>query len=254
MSAAPAADRDAASPASGWKGAGCYTALLVFALTTACTVLAFPPYHLPELAYVFALPASLWAYRRPAFRLFAGTVLGSQAVAWTIILDWLHHVSWGGLFLLGPFLGVWHGIWFLAIWWLLPRLPGRPVLVRLAAILGLAGGWVVLEWTHTWLLGGFPWLPLAASQWQRVAVLQIAAYTGAGGVSFVLLVMNLGFAAWAHQLGFERTRDQTDGRLQLGRSRSPELITAMLLLVGCLIVHVREAVGRAPYLVPDSKC
>ena len=31
--------------------------------------------------------------------------VGSSSVAWTIILGWLHHVSWLGLGLLGPVVG-----------------------------------------------------------------------------------------------------------------------------------------------------
>ena len=89
---------------------------------------------------------------------------------------------------------------------MLPRIVGLVTPVRLMAILGLAGAWVFIEWTRTWLLQGFPWLPLSASQWERASILQIAPYTGAYGVSFALVMMNLGFAAYAHRLFFERHR------------------------------------------------
>ena len=117
--------------------------------------------------------------------------------------------------------------------------------LRVLAILGLAGLWTVNEWGRTWLLGGFPWLPLAASQWQRAAILQVAAYTGAGGVSFTLVAMNLGLAAYAHRLWFENKRG-------LWR-RSPEFLTALALLLTCLGVHLGEAVNRAPYAVPLAR-
>ena len=168
--------------------------LAVFSLTVGLTVMAFPPVNKGEAAYVLALPALLWIYRRPSFRVFAWTVLGAQAVAWTVLLWWLHNVTWVGLFLLGPFVGLLTGLWLLAAWWALPRLKGHHAIVRITAMLGLAGLCVVLEWVRNGLFGGFPWLPLAASQWQRPFILQVAAYGGAWATTFILIVFNLGAA------------------------------------------------------------
>lgn len=220
--------------------------IVVFVATVVLTVLSFPPINAPEFAYVLAAPAAFWAYRRPGFRLYAGVVLGAQAVAWTILLWWLHHVTWLGLFLLGPFIGVWVGAWFLVVWWVLPRMLRRPSLVRVLAMFGLAGLWVVNEGLRTWVLSGFPWLPLAASQWERASILQIAAFTGAGGVSFVLIALNLGFAALMHRLFFERG-------LQGLQRRSQEFLAAMFLLIACLSVHVQEAFNRGAYAVPMGR-
>jgi apolipoprotein N-acyltransferase len=158
------------------------------------------------------------------------------------MLGWLHHVTWVGLFLLGPLVGVWVGSWFLAAWWLMPRLPGRGTLERIVAIFGLAGLWVLIEWTRTWLLGGFPWLTLATSQWQRVSILQIAAFTGAAGVSFVLIAMNISFAAYAHRL-------MCEGQRGLNR-RSQEFFACLFLLVVCVTIYLQEAINRGQYAVP----
>ena len=49
---------------------------------------------------------------RPQLKIFAWTMFGAQAVAWTILLGWLHNVTWAGLFLLGPFVGLLIGLWF----------------------------------------------------------------------------------------------------------------------------------------------
>ena len=205
MSAEPTATPDPYDrPPSPWlRHSDRLWAAAVFAGTVVLTVMAFPPYHAPEFAFAFAAPATFWAYRRPSFRLYAGTVFAAQAVAWAILLGWLGHVTWAGPILLGPVVGGWIGIWYLAAWWTIPRMAGRPTPVRLAAMLGLAAAWVILEWTRTWVLGGFPWLPLAASQWRTESVLQVAAYTGAGGVSFVLVAVNVAFAAYFNRLLFE---------------------------------------------------
>jgi apolipoprotein N-acyltransferase len=197
--------------------------LAVFVLTALLTVAAFPPINAGEAAYALTVPAVLWAYRRPAFKAYALAVLGGQMVAWTILLGWLHHVTWAGLLLLGPFVGLIVGLWFLAAWWAIPRLLGHQAMIRIIALAGLAGLWVVLEWLRGLLFGGFPWLPLAASQWQRPLVLQIASVAGAWGVSFLLVFFSLGVAAYAHRIFYE-------GAVGL-RKRSPEFMAALLLLV-----------------------
>ena len=191
--------------------------------TVVLTVLSFPPYHTPEFAYAFAAPAIFWAYLRPSFKLYAGTMFAAQAIAWTIMLGWLHHVTWGGLFLLGPLVGAWVGVWYLAVWWTMPRMQPHGSLMRVVGVLGLAGLWVLTEWTRTWLLGGFPWLPLSVSQWERSILLQIASFTGAYGVSFILITFNLGFAVYAHRLLREKHRGL--------KRRSPEFMTALLVLM-----------------------
>ncbi len=215
-------------PHLGW-------ALAVFALTAGLTYAAFPPYNAGEAAYMFALPAALWAYRKPPFRMFAWTVLGAQVVVWTALLGWLHNVTWAGLFLLGPFIGVLIGLWYLAAWWTIPRIAGHQALIRIIALLGLAALWVVLEWVRSTLFGGFPWLPLAASQWQRPLVLQSASYAGAWSVSFILILFNLAGAAYAHRIFFE-------GATGL-RKRSPEFMVALMVLVFSSFPFLAEMMG-----------
>jgi apolipoprotein N-acyltransferase len=200
---------------------------------------AFPPFKAPEFAYAMLVPGIYWAYTRPPLKVFAWTMFAAQAVAWTLLLGWLHNVTWGGLFLLGPFVGAWVGTWYLAAWWTLPRIIGKPTLTRLVAMLGLAGAWVLIEWSRTWLLDGFPWLPLAASQWERVSILQIASYTGAYGISFVLVMMNLGFGAYAHRL----FRESATGI----NKRSQEFFLALFLLLACVSVHFSEVFNRHGY-------
>jgi apolipoprotein N-acyltransferase len=220
-------------------------ASVVFVLTALLAVLSFPPFKIPEFAYAMLVPGIYWAYTRPPLKLFATVIFAAQAVAWTILLGWLHNVTWLGLFLLGPFVGMWIGTWYLAAWWALPRIIGKPTPTRLLVMLGLAGVWVIIEWTRTWLLGGFPWLPLAASQWERVSILQIAAYTGAYGISFVLVMMNLGFAAYAHRL----FREGVTGI----NKRSQEFFLALFLLLACVSVHFQEAFNRRGYATPLAR-
>ena len=219
-------------------------AACVFAATVLLTVTSFPPYH-AEVAYAFAIPAIYWAYLKPSFKLFAVTMGAAQAVAWTILLGWLHHVTWLGLFLLGPFIGAWVGIWYLAVWWTMPRMIGRATPNRLLAMIGLAALWVVLEWTRTWFLTGFPWLPLAASQWTMVAMLQIAALTGSGGVSFLIIMVNIGFAAYAHRLFREGARGFN--------KRSQEFFLALFIVLGCFCIFAITSTNRRHFTVPLAR-
>src|ERR1022692_4933197 len=129
----------------------------------------------------------------------------------------------------------------------MPRMVGRPTPVRLFAMLALAGAWVLVEWTRTWLFGGFPWMPLAATQCEikTRSVLQVAAFTGTGGGSFVVVAANIGLAAFAHRLFRE-------GEVGL-RRRSPEFLLALFLLLVCLSIHVQEAVNRSQFTVPFAR-
>ncbi len=230
--------------------------LAVLVWTTVFTVVAFPPANGGEAAYIFALPALLWAYRKPGLKLYALAVLGAQVVAWTILLGWLHHVTWAGLLLLGPFVGLLVGSWFLAAWWVIPRLSGHRAMVRIFALFALAALWVLLEWLRSMLFGGFPWLPLAASQWQRPLILQSASLAGAWSVSFVLVLFNAGVAAYAHRIFFE-------GATGL-RKRSPEFMAALMLLVlssfpflggmtGVQPVRLARVALVQPYIPQDQK-
>lgn len=220
-------------------------AAAVFGLTVLLAVISFPPFEMPQFAYAMLVPGVYWAYLKPRLKLYAWTMFVAQAVAWTIILGWLHHVTWGGLFLLGPFIGAWIGSWYLAAWWIVPRMLGRPTFTRLTAMMGLAAVWVVIEWSRTWLLGGFPWLPLAASQWKMVSMLQIASYTGAVGISFVVVAVNLGFAAYSHRLFRE-------GAKGLGK-RSQEFFLALFLVLVCFSVQLQETYSRVRFNIPFAR-
>ena len=246
MSTAPA-EADLYAPKPNWveRYSLQLSAAAVFVATVVLTVASFPPYHTPEFAYAMLVPGILWAYRNPRFKVFAWTLFAAQAVAWTILLGWIHHVTWPGLLMLGPVIGSWVGVWYLAAWWTMPRMLGRPTLTRLMGLLGLAALWVMIEWTRTWVLSGFPWLPFSVSQWERASILQIAAFTGSWGISFVLVAMNIGFAAMAHSLILEGKGGWN--------FRRPEFLLALFMLMACLSVHVRETFNRGQFTAPLAR-
>jgi apolipoprotein N-acyltransferase len=88
-------------------------------------------------------------------------------------------------------------------------------------------------------------MPLSASQWERATILQIAAYTGAYGISFVVVAMNVGFAAYAHRLFWEGASGFA--------KRSQEFFLALFLLLLCISLHFQEAFNRARFVNPIGR-
>lgn len=174
--------------------------LAAMVLSAVLYVIAFPPFDVAEAAYVFAIPLLLWLFRPQPKAEMAAVVFGWGFLSWLVLIAWLRHVTLGGYVLLSVVLALYFSAWFLAAWKVLPAVRDGGVRTRLGAIAGLAALWVVLEYVRTFFLTGFPWLPLAASHWQRPLLLQIAAWTGSYGVSFVLIFFNLGLAFYIDRL------------------------------------------------------
>jgi apolipoprotein N-acyltransferase len=192
--------------AAGWQG------LIAAFASAALYVAAFPPFNVAETAYVFALPLLLAAlFMRPA-RGMGWSLLAGGWAAWFVLIFWLRNVTghfegagfralgWLAVLALAGVLAVFWWSWCAAAVWLVRRVRTRALPARIGAMLALAGLWVVMEWIRSWLFTGLPWLPLSASQWQRPLLLQVAALTGAWGVSFVLIAFNLGLAFYLHGL------------------------------------------------------
>lgn len=170
---------------------------------------AYPPHEAAELAYVILLPFLLWLVVKPGRRFFLSVAFAAAWLDWLIKLRWLPEIgaqipgSFGpvlGWFLtlaLAAVLALFFWAWAWAAHLLLSGKMNRSFLYRLSATLALVGLWILLEWLRSWVLTGFPWLPLASTQWQRPVMLQIGAWTGMWGVSAILVFFNV---AMAHYL------------------------------------------------------
>lgn len=204
----------AAWDAGGWLTAGrrrWLGALLGGGLSALAMIAAFPRGAIPEAAYVALLPFTLWLfYARPTRRWVLWNGFATGMVQWAVLLWWLRHFpeqvglspAWGylGWIMLSAVLGCFWMVWG---WWshfVWKRVGEAALGWRLLGMTGVAAGWVLLEWVRHWLFSGFPWLPLAASQWDRPLLLQILAFTGAWGLSFILVLFNLGLAFYVRQL------------------------------------------------------
>lgn len=153
----------------------------------------------PWIALVPLFLALSTAHRaRRAFLLgwLHGTVFWLVSIPWiapTLVTfgemaEWL---AWLLLLALALYLGVYTGI-FGALGQRLWRraCEGRGALAVTAALLGLPGLWVALEWLRGWLFSGFPW-NLAGYAWTGVpGALPVAAWIGAWGVGFLAVLVN----------------------------------------------------------------
>ncbi|HUO86683.1 MAG TPA: apolipoprotein N-acyltransferase [Thermoanaerobaculia bacterium] len=129
-------------------------------------------------------------------RFLLGWVHGG--ISWLVAIPWIvptletfgqmpATVATLSLGVLAAYLGLFHGA-FAALGAPLWRCGG---FVALATLPGL---WVALEWLRGWLFGGFPW-NLAAHVWLDVpGAVVVAAWIGAWGVSFLIVLANTGMA------------------------------------------------------------
>ncbi len=200
---------------------------------------AFPPLELPEAAYVFALPVLLWGLFKETTRGEGSALFVGGFFSWALLLSWLRNVTdhlespmagvlgWLAVIGLAAVLALFWWAWGMAALGLLRQVKRGGFLPRIGAMFALAGLWVVLEGIRGSLFTGFPWLPLAASQWQRALLLQVVALGGAAGLSFVLIAFNLGLALYFHRLWQMR-------RMPWWRRLCPEFYIAIGMLFGAI--------------------
>jgi len=179
-------------------------------LTGLFHLVAFPPFDVSEAAFTLFIPLLVWFRFRPSYRSVMFTSLGIAWVVWIVLIFWLRHVTWTGMFLLAGVVALHFSAWALGAAWLSRRIGSLGGKWGIVFGVGIASWWVVLEWVRTWFFTGFPWLPLSASQWSQPIVLQGAALTGAWGISFALVFLNAGVAAYMIKIvDYARFRKKT---------------------------------------------
>ncbi|MEC7230956.1 MAG: hypothetical protein VXV91_07140, partial [Verrucomicrobiota bacterium] len=236
-----------------------YWGIIAGLLSALFWILSIPPFDFAEAAYIAFVPLLLWLYTKPTRRVFWLVAIGAAWVSWFVILIWLRHVTWFGTIVLSGILAVICAVWLFFAKCILPQLVARNILIRTLGFAGIAGAWVLLEWARTWFFGGFPWAPLALSQWERPVVLQIAAWSGAYGVSFLLIFFNLCLAHTLRHRFMLRER-----KLWMGWF-SPDLYVGMGALGFCIYVffsalphpdstdRMFTAAVVQPYIAPELK-
>ena len=210
--------------------------------------LAFPPAGQADIAF-FALVPLLLAVRgatpRQGFRL--GFAAG--LAFWLLDIAWFWHIKDNGgplpLVLLGHFslsayCALYTGLFGFgtATAWGMARRRGSPLLAGLAALLAEPLLWIGGEYLRGTILSGFPWNPLAASQYRNPALLHAVSWGGAATLSALIVSINAGIASLLWRIW----RDVFRPRFVAGavptpgprfRIRSAELAIALLATLAC---------------------
>jgi len=97
-----------------------------------------------------------------------------------------------GWFALSAFIALYPAVWTWLVTHHVSRLTSHDSWSR-RTLWSLAGAaiWVALEMVRARFLGGFPWNPLGASQYQLIPLIQIASVTGVYGISFLVVWLSL---------------------------------------------------------------
>ena len=181
-------------------------------------ILSFPPADVGGFAFVALVPLLMAVWipqggKRRALRHFtlgyvAGLIFFTTTFSWLSELAPLFHSpALNGLPLLfAAYLALYPAVWAWLAGWIgstqfRPLPPPdplakfeRPLLLQSSRNLGIAffcaASWVALEWTRGWLLSGFGWNKLGVALHADLPLIQIAEFTGVGGLSFLLVMCN----------------------------------------------------------------
>lgn len=211
---------------------------VAFIATALLFAFSFPQHEFAEFAYFFAVPFLVWGYNCTQKKALFWSAFGAGWVGWLLTIFFLRHVWFGLPFVAAAYGGIYLAVWLFVSSLVLRRAIGKGAFVRLVILLGLAGFWVVLEWVRGWLFSGYPWLPLAASQWKSPVLLQILEWTGAHGLSFILIFFNLAVASFFIGLWRAVRLGKSAHRARSGRYL--EVYVAVMFLVIGMVVFLKN--------------
>ena len=187
--------------------------------------LAFPPAEWSGAAWVALVPLFLLVgTTRSTASAYLGAWLGGF-VFWLLAVHWVWWTddsAWLGWVVMAGFLSLWWPAFLF-----LARFARRRL--QLPLIVAAPVFWVALESVRAYILTGFPWYYLAHSQYRMIYVTQVADFSGALGLSFLIAVVN---ALWVDLLTLPLFRRKPGGsvwvRLALGQK-------ARLVAVGAAV-------------------
>lgn len=137
------------------------------------------------LAWIGFIPLFILLENKTKTRAFLFSYF-TGAIFWSLTIYWLIHVTLIGTAILVLYLALYFGIFGLFFVHFYRRFAAG---FRLFAV--TAGLWVILEYIRGALFTGFPWALLGYSQYLNLSVIQISDLTGAWGVSFLIIMVNV---------------------------------------------------------------
>lgn len=169
--------------------------VLLAALSGGLLILAFPKPDLGWLAFIALVPL-LWAIRgqTPVRAFYFGTLAG--LIFYLISVSWVTHsmTAYGGvpfalsalaLLVLAAYLALYLGVFAMGAAWM-ARMPWPLNLLAPSAL------WIGLEYLRTYALTGLPWILIGYTQYQNSVLLPIASVAGVYGLSFIVVLINVG--------------------------------------------------------------
>lgn len=157
------------------------------------------------IAWIAFVPLFLALEKKSKLKAFLlSYIIG--VIYWLCTIYWLVHVTLPGLIVFSLYLALYFGFFGLCF-------RCSKLLTPNCKLLFIPCAWVLLEYTRSHLLTGFGWALLGYSQYHNLPVIQIADITGAYGVSFLVMMVNV--AIWQ----FIRTKN-----------KKPIIFTAVCLL------------------------
>ncbi len=205
-------------------------------LSAALLILAFPAFDQGYLAWFALAPLFLALFGKSYLKGFGLTLL-CGVIFWSGLVYWLINVPRYTLLhyvILMPYLGCFFGLFGLLFCFISKRWGIIPAHVAAPFV------WVVLDYIRThffWL--ALPWGMLAHSQYQYPALIQVAAFTGAYGITFLVMAANSAITLVI--LALYRRWAPSDKTIQRIPSRSAVALIALVttgLLAGALIYGV----------------
>ncbi len=185
-------------------------------------ILAYPQIEWWPLAWVALVPFLLALENvRPIVAFRRGYLFGFLFFAGMV--GWLVYVTYPGAFVMVGYLAIYPALFALSTVFF------RKLSIVARAFI-LSSVWVVLEYVRSHAFSGFNWAMLGHSQYKNHAMIQIADITGAYGVSFLVMLVNISIAeAWKVVVEGKHTKAAAVRRLH---------IIVSLILVGTLAYGV----------------
>jgi len=216
---------------------------ILAAATGLLLALAFPGANISGFAWIapgLMLAAALETSGGESFRV--GYVAG--LAFWLSSLHWLLFIPVTGFPILGwlalsAFLALFQGVWVWLCWKCFPINSGRatnslPTFIQASRFQRLNWGllcaalWVALEMVRSRFLSGFPWSLLGVSQFQMTPLLQISAFTGVYGVSFLVVWTSISLLC----TGLLMLRAPSSRTMLFGEVIPPLLIVSLVFATG----------------------
>ncbi len=169
-------------------------------LSAVLLIFSFPTFDLWLFAWFGFVPLFFVLKKKSKWKAFLLSFF-TGIVFWAGTIYWLIHVTLPGTIILILYLALYFGLFgILVSTYLLPILrqaqdtsPKDTERSRSATcyLLFIPSLWVLLEYIRSHLFTGFGWALLGYSQYLNLSVIQIADITGAWGVSFLVMMVNV---------------------------------------------------------------